>query len=283
MIAPSIKRCSVCRKWWFGLELHSTSGYGGDLENRPYGMARGAVGYWVQRCSACGYCASTVSEPCTKGQRERLGSSEYIAQLRNQDFPDLSNSYLCMAMLQEIEEKYSDVLGAIMNAAWVCDDMHAADAASACREYAIALLADPTYSDFDLFTADYAYNLRPEDWNLETFTVAVRANKIRLRNEHWKIVDPQTCNPEEMWLGFVTRKVQVTETYLAKQVGSRELLLAELLRRVGRFSESIEATKRGLGIIVREDIRPILLFVQQLATDKDSGFHRREECTSVGA
>lgn len=111
-----------------------------DLDLRPAPMRRYSMQTWVVRCPGCGYCARSI-EQAPEGVRAVVDSETYRAQLEATDAPELANSFLCQALLDEAQGRTVSAVWAAVRAAWVCDDAELEDAATTCRRRARALLA----------------------------------------------------------------------------------------------------------------------------------------------
>lgn len=114
--------CAVCSEKSTQMVMMSTnsSGYS-DLDLRPPEMRRSTIIWWVQRCPYCGHCASDI-ESAEEDTKEIVESAEYQAQLESADFPELANSFLCEAMIEEHLGSMTDAGWDCVHAAWVCDD-----------------------------------------------------------------------------------------------------------------------------------------------------------------
>jgi hypothetical protein len=62
-----------------------------------------------------------------------VSSSEYQAQLRHDDFPELTNTYLCRAVIEERSGMLDAAGWSALQAAWAADDQDAYQAAKASR------------------------------------------------------------------------------------------------------------------------------------------------------
>lgn len=155
--------------------LLSSNTFGGlpDLDGRPPSMLRGTMGYWVQRCPQCGYCATDLGrerraalpvipldeidespadspeEPSSE-RRAFLESivrgARYQAQLSDKRFPSLACSLLCQSMLDEVSGQSGRAALGAMHAAWVCDDRpEAKGQAAECRRRAVELIRDASH------------------------------------------------------------------------------------------------------------------------------------------
>lgn len=130
---PNQKQCAVCHSSCSIMVLGSTSSFGApDLDLRPAEMARSTIGYWVQRCHRCGYCAEDV-EAGTPTLLWTIDGFEYQKQLRNPDYPELANEFLCQAQLEQFQGNLQEAIWSIIHAAWACDDAGQETQAVACR------------------------------------------------------------------------------------------------------------------------------------------------------
>lgn len=129
-------RCSVCGAESEFTVITSTNTHGApDLDARPPEMARSTMFTWVQRCPDCGYCASEVSA-VHSGAQEVVNSKEYRDQLNDPAYPELANSFLCMAIVDCESGDFPTAAWALIHAAWACDDSDSPDQAMACRRKA---------------------------------------------------------------------------------------------------------------------------------------------------
>jgi hypothetical protein len=133
--------------------LQSTITFGPpDLDLRPAELKRSSIFAWIERCHSCGYCAGNIEE-ASEETNEIVRSSEYRGLLENPVYPRLAASFLCAALVYaDLGEEAAAAQRAI-EAAWVCDDAGAIDAATQCRLRAVDLLreseaeGDELYSD----------------------------------------------------------------------------------------------------------------------------------------
>jgi hypothetical protein len=77
--------------------------------------------YWVQRCTACGYCAPSLSTEIP-GAVDTVRSASYQNQLHSAEYPKLANEFLCLALLYEQDGQLANAGRSAVHAAWVCDD-----------------------------------------------------------------------------------------------------------------------------------------------------------------
>ncbi|MBD3393400.1 MAG: hypothetical protein GF418_14830 [Chitinivibrionales bacterium] len=134
------KKCRVCGN----ISRQAEMGVRGimepyDLDSRPTGAARSSIYLWVQRCSACGYCAPDITQG-DEGVQKVVKSQEYRNRLTDQSRPEALNHFLCWSMLQEAVGRHNEAGWAMLYAAWICDDdanirAHAVE----CRENALHL------------------------------------------------------------------------------------------------------------------------------------------------
>lgn len=134
------KKCAICGNKSVHMEIISTKALGAsDLDARPPEPERSTIQNWIQRCPTCGYCAPDIA----KGDKEManiIQSPEYKNQLRNSDYPDLANAFLCWTLIQEEESQYKIAGWTAVKAAWACDDAEYVDAARESRKRAVSLL-----------------------------------------------------------------------------------------------------------------------------------------------
>jgi uncharacterized protein (DUF2225 family) len=132
--------CSVCGTEQKFKRLASTSAFGSsDLDTRPPKKQRFTMFTLVQRCSECGYCASDLGIS-RSGIRGIMDTEEYRKQLCNSTYPDLTNSFLCKAILDQATRGFAAATWALIHAAWVCDDSGHSKQAVVCRTKAAAML-----------------------------------------------------------------------------------------------------------------------------------------------
>jgi len=133
-------RCSVCGREAQYSGIGSTNAFGSpDLDTRPPEGERSTMFAWVQKCPNCGYCASDLSK-VQPGAKDVVETPAYKKQLNNRHYPELANSLLCKAMVDEGTRYFVKATWAIIHAAWVCDDAGSFDQASECRRKAIEML-----------------------------------------------------------------------------------------------------------------------------------------------
>jgi hypothetical protein len=98
-------------------------------------MERSTIFAGVTRCPACGYCAADVSKPNPEA-RAVIESQAYKDQLNKTAYPDLANSFLCMAMIEGAANNLADATWSLISAAWACDDAERDEQAAVCRKQA---------------------------------------------------------------------------------------------------------------------------------------------------
>jgi len=133
-------QCGVCGKQHTVSEIGSTSTFGSpDLDTRPAEMARSTIWAHVKRCPDCGYCASNLSE-VRPGAKEIVNSERYREQLTDANFPELANSFLCLAIIEQELKDFAQATWAFIYAAWACDDAKKPKQAIECRRKAAETL-----------------------------------------------------------------------------------------------------------------------------------------------
>lgn len=133
------EKCSVCSQTSSHNTIMSTNTFGSpDLDTRPAEMRRSTMNMWVQTCPSCGYCAVEISEKIDKSS-EVVHSDVYQKQLKNTEFPELANAFLCFSIIQESSGEYAGAVWTSIHAAWVCDDAENNTGAQYCRMRAVGL------------------------------------------------------------------------------------------------------------------------------------------------
>ena len=149
----SEETCIVCKKKSHHNLVCTTTAFGSrDLDLRPPSMERENIGYLVQRCPECGYCASELNPESVEemGWAEKndfifkvsnvVNSDEYKIQLNHADYSELANSFLCKALVEIKTEELIEAYWSTANAAWACDDDLNQDSAIACRTKALKII-----------------------------------------------------------------------------------------------------------------------------------------------
>ncbi|MBU0520368.1 hypothetical protein KJ564_15675 [bacterium] len=115
-------KCAVCGKRSHHDNVASTSIFcKPDLDGRPGAMARGTMPFWIQRCPRCGYCAPELNAKIL-GRKRFMEKEIYQNQLNDPNYPELCNTFLCFALLEENAGNLSAAAWAIISGAWICDD-----------------------------------------------------------------------------------------------------------------------------------------------------------------
>jgi hypothetical protein len=134
-------RCAVCGELSRVAELTSSSSFGPpDLDLRPQGPARWALQFGVQRCRACGYCASSIGV-APPGAGEIVESVVYRGVRAGSRLPRLARDYFCAALVAEgASNDPESAARRFLKAAWACDDAGATAQARICRDRAAEVL-----------------------------------------------------------------------------------------------------------------------------------------------
>lgn len=149
-------RCAVCGTETEYTGVGSTNSFGSpDLDTRPPEMKRSTIFAWVQRCPGCGYCASDVSV-ATYQAKSRVRDPEYGNQLADSTLPELANSFLCKALIDESSEDYAAAAWSLIHAAWSCDDAERESQAKTCRSKAANMIRKALESGQQVATQDGA-------------------------------------------------------------------------------------------------------------------------------
>ncbi|MEO9176541.1 MAG: hypothetical protein ABI317_13585 [Gaiellales bacterium] len=148
--------CAVCETRAFFVWSEITDSPGApDLDFRPAEPARSTMLGWVQRCASCGYCARRIDESPDEVE-EVVASEAYRTQLVEAGLPELARSLLCVALLAEWYGDEAEAARCAVEAAWVCDDAAAFEAASRCRLRAVALVYEAEAEGNEIFPDPYA-------------------------------------------------------------------------------------------------------------------------------
>jgi hypothetical protein len=136
------KTCAVCGgKAKYRVLMSSNTMGSQDLDTRPPEMLRSTISLWVEKCAACGYCATDIAKLLGPAKETVMGIA-YKAQLSNPDFPELANKFLCRMLIEdEAGERKAAIYSAIC-AGWACDDANMPSAASVARELSIKRILD---------------------------------------------------------------------------------------------------------------------------------------------
>jgi hypothetical protein len=135
-----IIQCAVCGEKSEHFTVGSTNTSGSmDLDTRPPEMMRSTISMWIMVCPSCGYCSMDISK-CTEKSRELVRSPAYQRQLKNPQFPDTANAFLCSSLIKEPAGQYARAGWESIHAAWVCDDSGSVLSARECRKKAVVLL-----------------------------------------------------------------------------------------------------------------------------------------------
>ncbi|HXG77527.1 MAG TPA: hypothetical protein VNJ53_13255 [Gaiellaceae bacterium] len=138
---PVLVRCALCGGESHQNVLSSTSTFGPpDLDLRPNGPARWALGFRIQRCPSCGYCAANIGQRIAGAERA-VASVVYRDVLENARMPALARQYFCAALVAEAAALRDEAARRFTDAAWVCDDEGAVEQARICRQRAAEMLA----------------------------------------------------------------------------------------------------------------------------------------------
>ena len=133
-------RCSVCGTETEQTEIVSTNTFGSlDLDTRPPGGKRFTIHTWVQRCSGCGACAGDLSK-ANACAGEVVKKQDYLTQLRDSEYPELANSFICESMIYEHGGELAPATWSLIHAAWACDDVKSTSQAMTCRRRAATML-----------------------------------------------------------------------------------------------------------------------------------------------
>jgi hypothetical protein len=133
-------RCGLCGNVNDYIVVGSTSTFWSpDLDTRPSELKRSTIIAWVKRCSECGFCASDITNAPFQA-RSVVHSSQYSQQLSEETNPELANSFLCKALIDQAVGNYAAASWACIHAAWACDDAKKVKSAQKCRNKALDMI-----------------------------------------------------------------------------------------------------------------------------------------------
>jgi hypothetical protein len=133
-------RCGLCGNVNDYIVVGSTSTFWSpDLDTRPSQLKRSTIIAWVKRCPECGYCASDITNAPFQA-RSVVHSSQYAQQLSEESNPELANSFLCKALIDQAVGNYATASWACIHAAWACDDAKKVKPARKCRSKALDMI-----------------------------------------------------------------------------------------------------------------------------------------------
>ena len=139
-VLKEIIQCAVCGERSEHFTVGSTNTFGWmDLDTRPPEMMRSTINMWIMVCPSCGYCSMDISK-CAEKSPELVRSPAYQRQLKNPQFPDTANAFLCSSLIKELAGQDAMAGWDSIHAAWVCDDAGSDISARACRKKAVVLL-----------------------------------------------------------------------------------------------------------------------------------------------
>jgi len=171
---PQPSYCAVCG--WGSLQggLGSTNAFGSpDLDLRPPPLERCNIGYWVQECPHCGYCASTISEKIP-GAGRMVRSAKYKAVLdrRGKRDKQLIRLFLCASMLYGNAGDLAAAARMSLYAAWAADDAKEAKRAAQRARKRVLELVDRLHARGGLLNEDPTWD------TMQMLDVARRARDV---------------------------------------------------------------------------------------------------------
>jgi hypothetical protein len=142
--SPNSGRCALCGTpgEWPSIGPTHQEGESFDLDLRTGEPSRSFISSWVRCCPNCGYCSLNIFLPVTPAIRQVVASTEYAKQLRDRNFPELANKFLCSALAVSTLRDSAIAGWESLHAAWVCDDARLRDGARECRLKAYAFFEE---------------------------------------------------------------------------------------------------------------------------------------------
>lgn len=169
-------------------------------------------------------------------------SDFYQKQLKNTEFPELANTFLCFSLIQENTGDYAGAGLSALHAAWVCDDL-----------------------DYKLFIN------RIMNLNTETGSAG---SKRWTNNE----IDPSArkCRLRAISL---FQKARGNGQQFDQHASGEEALLTDLARRCGNPNLALKFCDEGLQKKPEKTIADVLQFQEILISRHDITCHRISEAT----
>lgn len=163
-------KCAVCGNEICERLMLSSNSFGyADLDFRPAGMLRYAMGSQVNYCPNCGYSNYDVNKLNYPNAKEYIKSEEYQAVINNQ--PDWhARKFYLLAMIQEHNNVLPSAQYNYLRAAWFYDDIGEKKLAKQSRIKSIAcylLIKELTIEDY-LVLIDMYRRIREFNKALET-------------------------------------------------------------------------------------------------------------------
>ncbi len=134
-------KCSVCSFTSEQQVIAKKNTLGGStaLDTRQLEMIPSTSNLPIQVCPQCGYCCHHLAEGYPQAGKI-VTSRIYQTQLKNPEYPELANWFLCHALIQKQAGEFAQAGWASLQAAWVCDDAKNDKAAQKSRQQAAVLL-----------------------------------------------------------------------------------------------------------------------------------------------
>jgi hypothetical protein len=149
-IIDEVVRCAVCGQQSEIKSVASSNEFGSvDLDTRPPEMMRSTISMAVHACPGCGYCAPDL-ESAPDVAVALIKSPAYEAARSRTGFPPKAREFLCHAMIAAGSGEIDTAAWATVQAAWICDDARAENAADYCRNEAVRLIDQGRSAGIDL-------------------------------------------------------------------------------------------------------------------------------------
>ncbi len=178
--------CANCQHEDDYIDWASTHSFGSpDLDTRPPADYRSALNQMlVKKCNNCGYCNTKIDE-CLENINEIVKSVAYQNQLKNIQFPEKANQFLCKSIVLEKTLDLENAAWASLHAAWNCDDNEKYVQSKYCRIRAIELFSIAKATTTLNFKKDGDFSVLLVDLyrRTEQFDIASKICEIRLTKE----------------------------------------------------------------------------------------------------
>ncbi|WP_435011443.1 hypothetical protein P12x_002755 [Tundrisphaera lichenicola] len=221
--------------------------FGPELDTRS--QSRNRLDYRIQTCPFCGYCAGPLSEAIA-GAATIVASPAYKAQLKDTEFPELANRFLCYGMIEEDAGNFSAAGKARLYAAWACDDL--------------AVLSETRMVDVVLATLIVML------WGASLGMIKPDRFKSKRRYDKRILAAARKCRYEAVEL--FQRALDAGQGFTS-EAGMEDVILVDLLRRSDHLGEALSRCRSGLARSPELKIRMILEYELHLIREGDRDRH----------
>jgi hypothetical protein len=146
-----------------------------DLDLRPGEPVRSTMARWLQQCPACGYCAPDLTR-AHPAAAEAVRAAPFRALLADTSIPPLARRFMAWSLVLEETGALHAAAEAMLQAAWVADDLDRPDLARTWRQEAVALWRGGPPLDAEQTVRVVDALRRAEAWNDAAATARILAD-----------------------------------------------------------------------------------------------------------